>query len=401
MNVDTTANNVTWFSSAQSSMPSINSTDPSGIIKILDACLVNGGIERSVLTVTINDNDVTLDFGSGHGFNLYQNIYISGSDDTLINGTHKIISSTNNTATINVVGALINTGVVKAKITPLGYESLFGVSDPLKRAYRSLASSSSKRVLYLDMGYPDSAGYDATMPARRAMVDVCEDMQVLGTQINSYTRIVNNKPTNKNGSLFWYQARSNIKSAAIDSAPVSWVLIGNGNFFYLCISWTRYANHKDRSLKDIYAFGEFVGLNPQLDATMLMASNNNDDATTTLIGELGSQFASLGLSTYVFIVIDGAFSKRNVIAVSGATLSSGVSPSPYPSSAGNFLITLPLKLTDSANSAVGLMPSLLFIEHNMAGNNDGQVIDGCLIVRTQEKSSNGPLPANVGFYVGV
>lgn len=400
MIINSTPSNVKWFSSSQSSMPTINSTDENGIIKILDACLINGGIERSVLSVTIDGNNVTLDFGSGHGFNLYQIIYISGADDALINGNHKVIDMTNNTATIEVVGALVDTGVIKAKISPLGYESIFGTTDPLKRAYRSLASSSAKRVLYLDMSYPDEAGYHATSPARRAMVDICEDMQELGVQINSYTSVINNKPTNKNGALFWYQARATSKTTAINSFIVPWVVIGNGDFFYLCIGFSSYSSYIISGIKETYGFGEYIALDKAVDATFLIAPNSNDDIATNYYSGFGAQFGT-ALDNQVFIGSDSGFNKNMIGVVGDISGYSGATGGSYPSPSGNFLFTLPLKVLDSTKSIIGFMPAYLFIEHQMLGANDGQVIDGCLISRAQKSNINAPSPANVGFYVGV
>lgn len=400
MIINSTPSNVTWFSSAQSSMPTINSMDENGIIKILDACLVNGGVERSVLSVTIDGNNVTLDFGSGHGFNLYQIIYISGADDALINGNHKVIDMTNNTATIEVVGALVDTGVIKANIAPLGYESIFGTTDPLKRAYRSLATSSAKRVLYLDMSYPNGAGYASTSPARRAMVDVCEDMQTLGVQINSYTSAINNKPTNKNGSLFWHQARDSSKALSIGSFVVPWLVVGNGDFFYLCIGFSSRSSYINSGIKETYGFGEYIALDKTTDATFLIAANSNDDVSSSYYSEFGGNFGSTTYN-YVFSSVDGAFSKSMIAFASDYSGYSGGSGGAYPSPSGNFLFTLPLKILDTARSIIGFMPAYLFIEHQMLGNSDGQVIDGCLISRVQRISLSSPQPANVGFYVGV
>lgn len=401
MIVSSTPSNVSWFSSSQSGMPSIYGQDPSGILKILDACLVQGGADRNVLTTVIIDNEVTLNFGSGHDLNLYQNILITGADDSSINGIHKIISITNNSVTINVIGALIDTGAIKARIAPLGYQSIFGMSDPLKRAYRSLSSTSNKRVLYLDMGYPVNAGYDATNPARRAMVSMCEDMQTLGVQINSFTDGYNNT-TYKNGRLFWYQARSNVRANAIDNSPVSWVVIGNGDFFYLCIAWSQYSGHKNQNLKDVYGFGEYIGLgsaNP--DTTFLMSNDNIDDSSTAYTGEQGAYFSSTSSSSFsAYIISDGGVAKRSIIVLNGSGGYSGQSSGTYPSSAGDFLFTHTTKVLDANKSIIGFIPSLLFIEHDMLGGYDSQVIDGCLIVRTNKTASTTVSPANLGFYVG-
>lgn len=403
MIINSTPSNVTWFSSAQSGMPKINHKDPDGIIKILDACLVKGGIEKNVLTATISDNNVILDFGVGHGFNLYQNIYITGADDSLLNGTHKVVSSTNNTATIAVVGALVGSGAIKARIAPLGYESIFGVTDPLKRAYRSLASSSSKQVLYLDMGYPASAGYNSTSPARRAMISVCEDMQQIGVQINSYTDLINDNPANPNGSLFWYQSRGATKTTAIDSGEVPWKVIGNGDFFYLCVNWSRW--FRGMNVHDVYGFGEYVSIGDVSNRTFVSAINsNNDNDDLAHEGRLGSRMSGDSASNYVLSSSGGSFAKQPLCIISGVTsqpIVSGLTGATYPSSSGNLLFTHAPKILGVDRSIIGFSPSMQFIDHTTRGDFDGQVIDGVLMVRVKSEPSTAASFSNVGFYVGV
>lgn len=405
MIISSASSNVTWFSSAQVGMPSIDATDPNGLIKVLDACLVMGGINKDVLSVNILDNDVLLNFGSGHGFNLYQNIYISGGDDPLINGTHKVVALTNNTATVKIVGVLATTGAIKAKAAPLGYESIFGNSNSLKRAYRSLADTSSKNVLYLDMGYPDSAGYHSTSPARRAMVDVCSDMQELGIQIGSYTSITNNKPTNKNGSLFWYQSRDSAKATAITSTNVPWTLVGNGDFFYLCVAWSHLSTHKNQNLRDIYGFGDYIGLSESTADTMFLAAiTNTDDNAAINTGNLGSQMDTGSTSNH-FLINQSAGLKKSPLSITSsspaATMFSGTLSAPYPSSAGSYLFTHIPKVLGSDNGVIGFAPSLFFIDHAINGVMSDEVVDGVLMVRVQRDLSTFARGANVGFYVGV
>lgn len=402
MIINSTPSNVTWFSSAQSSMPAINAKDPDGIIKVLDACLVQGGIDKSVLTATIVDNTVVLDFGVGHGFNLYQNIYITGADDNLLNGTHKVVSATNNTATIAIVGVLSGSGAIKAKIAPLGYESIFGKTDPLKRAYRSLAQSSSKRVLYLDMGYPVPSNYSSTSPARRAMVSVCEDMQEIGVQINSYTDLINDNPAEPNGSLFWYQSRVATRAESVPSRPVAWKLVGNGDFFYLCVSWSNWFGGEIRH--DVFGFGEYVSLGGSNDRTFVSAIINNNDTTSELYeGSLGSKMSGDATSNYVLTSIDGVFGKHPMCVISGLTpqpIISGLTGAVYPSPSGSFLFTHTPKIL-SNGGIVGFMPSMQFIDHSMNGGFDNEVIDGVLIVRVNSEAKKTGSKSNIGFYVGV
>lgn len=404
MIINPMATNATWFSSSQIGAPSVNTTDPSGLLKILDACLVTGWGEKSILSASIDGDLVTFNFGSGHGFNVFQKITITGADDPLLNGTHKTVSTTNNTATVRVIGALSSSGAIKIKIAPLGYESIFGTTDPLRRAYRSLSPSSNKRVLYLDMGYPASAGYAATTPSRRAMVSVCEDMTVLGEQINSLTDVINNKPTNKNGALFWHQSRNSTKDSDISSQALNWKVIGNGDFFYIAITSSLYFGTASFR-HDIFGFGEYVALDQSQPDRVFISANYsaNDNSTSAYSTQLVGKFGTGSASAYTF-ALDEAGLAKNIISPfnSGDAIymTSGLAGAPYPSAYGNFLFTSVLKVLGSDGGVKGFMPSYVTIDHHMAGQFDGIVVDGVLIVRVPSDDSVGAKLANVGFYVG-
>lgn len=402
MIINANASDVTWISSSQTDAPVLDATDPSGLLKVLDFCLLNGGAVKSVSSTVINENEVTFTFSSGHNLSLYQMVVVSGADAPQINGKHKIIASTATTITIVAVGALVDTGTITVKLASLGYESIFDTTDLTKRAYRSLSPTSSKKVLYLDMSYPDASNYHATLPARRAMVSVCEDMQSLGVQINSLTSAINNKPTNKNGKLFWYQARSNSRTSAIDSYPLPWVVIGNGDFFYIAIAWSCYSSHKTLATKDVYGFGEYVSLDAAVSTSsvFLMASENTDDNSTAYPGDLGATFSSSSTTTGAFISSNGYFGRRPIVALNGSSATSGYSSGPYPSAIGDYLFTAVLKIIDDSKGIIGFIPNYLFIEHSMDGNNDGSIIDGCYIVKVNRSSSTSVYLSNVGFYVG-
>lgn len=403
MIINANASDVTWISSSQTDAPVLESTEPNGLLKILDFCLLSGGAVKSVSSVAINENEVTFTFSSGHNLSLHQIVDVSGADAPQINGKHKIIASTVTTITIVAVGALISTGTITVKLASLGYESIFGTTDPTKRAYRSLSPTSSKKVLYLDMSYPDSAKYHATSPARRAMVSVCEDMQSLGVQINSLTSLINNKPSNKNGRLFWYQCRDRHSSLELERYAIPWVVIGNGDFFYIAIAWSSYNSNKSYAVKDVYGFGDYVSLDSSVSSSsvFLMASDNADDNSTIYPGDLGATFSSITSSaTGAFINSNGVFDRRSIIVLNGVTAYSGYGSGPYPSSIGDFLFTSVLKIIDDNDSIIGFMPNYLFIEHSMGGDHDGSIIDGCYIVKASRSQGSSPSTANVAFYVG-
>lgn len=248
----------TWMHSGQTGAPQVTAAKGSEgqFLRMLDATLINGFNEQSVSSVSVSGSRVTLNFGLGHGFIARQRVTVSGATDPLLNGNHAVIAVTAEAVVLNISGVTVTTGAIKAKVSPLGFESIFGSTDPLKRAYRSKNLSSTRTVLYLDMSLPVGHGYSATSPVQRAMVTLCGDMTTLGVPINSHTDIINDYAKNVNGSLFWHVGRNDLKNAAVnDTSNRSWVIVGNGDIFYLFMRWQTY-DPLDTLARDFYAFGD-------------------------------------------------------------------------------------------------------------------------------------------------
>lgn len=251
---------ITWMHSGQVGAPQMNGAAGSNgqMLQVLDACLINGFGSQTPISITKTATSVTLTFGVSHGYVERQLLLIAGATDAILNGSHRITAKTENSVTIDAIGVAVTTGTITTKIAPLGFESIFGSTDPLKRAYRSQNTQTTQTVLYLDMTIPASSGYHATNPLKRAMVSICEDMTTLGTQINSYTDAKNNFATNPNGSMFWYQARSDLKASAVTTGTnLSWVVFGNSNYFYFLPAWQTYDLTATRLLqRDLFGFGD-------------------------------------------------------------------------------------------------------------------------------------------------
>lgn len=247
----------TWMHSGQVGAPQVTASKGSEgeLLQMLDATLVSGFNQQTAASVSIDGSRVSLGFGTNHGFIARQRVTISGSDDPLLNGNHAVVEITLQTIVLNISGVTITTGIVKAKIAPLGFESIFGSTDPLKRAYRSKDLTSTRTVLYLDMALRTGHGY-ASSPVQRAMVTLCGDMTTLGVPINSHTDIINNYAKNANGTLMWHVGRNEEKRLAVnDASSRNWVIIGNGKIFYLFLSWqTTYPTLTN--FRDFYAFGD-------------------------------------------------------------------------------------------------------------------------------------------------
>lgn len=383
----------TWMHSGQlgaTVLDALASTPNGQMLKMLDACLVDGFNIQTVASVTINGSDVVLTFGLPHGYALKQKITVSGSDDPLLNGSHRIISLTTDTVTLKISGVTNTAGIVKTKVSPLGFESVIGNSKPLIRGYRSKDPTSTKTVLHLDMSYPTGAGYSATNPARRAMVTACIGVDEAGAPIGDYFAAIHNKPTNPNGSLFWHESRGYSKTRPVDEAtPLSWVIVGNGKYFYFFNAW--YA--KDKQLRDFYAFGDMdkINANDQHNCILKAGESPDDGAASNYFSFSGALMSgySDSLRTGYFI---GNYS-GSAGAVGTTFGFAGLEPLPSRSSGANTFggyqaispVTESLMLAPAyACTSAGLrarMPRLMGLPFNTDSRSlDLAIIDDVLFV---------------------
>lgn len=346
----------TWMHSGQIGAPQMSGASGSNgqMLQVLDACLIDGFNPQTVTVVTKTATNVTLTFGVSHGYELLQIIEVSGATDAALNGQHRVTAKTATTVTIDAVGVAVTTGTITAKVAPLGWESIFGSADPLRRAYRSLDTSSTQTVLYLDMNLPTGHGYNAANPAKRAMVSVCEDMTSLGVQINSYTESENDYATNPNGVFFWYQARGGTKITAVNEASNrSWVVVGDGKTLYFLPEWSTYRYTATSKYRDLYIFGDVKSLGGASDNhnCLWVGSNTPDDNATLNMATTGSDIggSSMDVNPIGFFIKrhDGVGLKQNMMMTTNGlstSFSSGrvVGAIPTPNPASSSLVCFPI-----------------------------------------------------------
>ncbi len=378
----------TWMNSKQLGAPQMNGAPNSEgqLLQILDACLIDGFNIQTVTSVAKTASTVTLNFGVSHGYVDRQKVTVSGANDPILNGDHRIVSLTSNSITLAVEGVSVTTGAIKTKITPLGFETIFSNSDPLKRAYRSKNMQGTRTVLYLDMALPANNGYHATNPAKRAMVSMCEDMTVLGQQLNSYTDVKNNYDSNPNGSLFWYQSRGLDRNSSVTSSSNgSWVIFGNGDYFYFMpvIGNTITSNG---FLRDMYSFGDIESLAGASDRynCMWQGTYLPNDNGRIIYSSNGSKYGGLptNSSHYTGFFIRDKSGTGDLVAMlptadGGITQYSsgytGFISTPNPTSGS--LIGFPL-FAKTDNDLRGYMPRILAIINNLANGNSVSDVNG-------------------------
>lgn len=388
-------NRVTWMHSKQLGAPQMNGAKNAEgqMLQVLDACLIDGFNSQTVTAVSIAGNLATFTYGTAHGYELRQILSVLGADDPQMNGRHTITAKTDTSLTISlgdVVGAVTTTGTITTKIAPLGFESIFGSVNPLQRAYRSLNPLGTRTVLYLDMSYPASHGYNAANPAKRAMVDMCEDMTEVGVQINSYTTTYNKKPTNRNGQLFWYQKRTYKKSIAVnDDRNSNWVIVGNSDYFFMFQTWFTYGDSIDyvpEFTRDICFFGDtvsFAGSTDKMNCAWIGQVAKNDvpsgdaifhSSSGARVGGyidtlfpygffIGKANNAVGLDPFILSTSD-----NNSIQLSGHS-SDEIMNYPLSSEYGYLGQSLFMMTTQCWR---GLIPCLQFIPQNLGRGNAGK-----------------------------
>lgn len=329
------------------------------LLTMLDACLIDGFNEQ----IAMHYADGVLTYGGLHGY--IKNQYITIKDG--MGENHYKIKEVSDTQVILFDKPDLN-GEVRTKITPLGWESIFGNADPLRRAYRSKSDRSDKTVLFLDMAYPEKHGYHATKPARRAMVTLCEDMMELGVPINDYTASINNKSAHPNGSLFWHQKREYSKTTAINTQPVAWRVVGNDEFFYLLIA--PYVGY------DLFAFGNFAQFSRPILGCLCAFNNNDNNGRYVYNGANGG--GDKGVA-----IINGIAS---MIGLGNNHLPAGQqeSGSPINPSYAGELVALPMYVTTNPTSTgvatlVAYLPNLFFLPYNMISH-QGQWFDNTYVM---------------------
>ena len=400
-----------WFSSTQlgaEQMTGIKNSEGQ-FLTVLDSVLITGYNTQAVASITNTATNVKLTYAAAHGYSLGQLVLVAGATDANLNGRHRVIAKTELTITIDAIDVAVLTGTITTNVAPLGWQSIFGSTTPLKRAYRSLKPTSTKSILFLDMSYPTGHGYNSTNPAKRVMVDVCENMTVLGTQINSYTSVYNNRPTIRNGKMFWYQCRDITKTTAVTAGEQrNWVIVGNDTCFFIFNDWRTAVNPLPQ--RDTYFFGDMLDLSGAAsirNCGWIGTINSNDTtdlyAATTggyIGGDPSDSTAAKGLMMKqadgsgtvgpLTLSADGLFS----LASSGAQ---GETTN-VPNASTQALVGFPTYVLTSQGLRAKI-PSLLSIPQNMGARQldfDKQVFDNTLIVGVEANYSLGFLGLDLG-----
>lgn len=407
-------NKVTWMHSGQVGAPQANGLAGSNgqLLQILDAALINGFNPQTATNASATGDSITLTFGTSHGYVERQVITISGASDENLNGEHTITAITSSNAlSIKNKGITALTGTITTKVAPLGWDSIFGSTNSLKRAYRSKNPLTTQTVLYLDMTIPTNSGYHATNPTQRASVSMCEDMTELGVQINSYTDSTNNFAANPNGVLMWYQNRGYDKNEAVStSVNASWVIVGNGDYFYFIFEWQMWNGLRGHKQRDFYMFGDTPSLAGEADAYSCAwagITNINDNGINYFPKNANRYGDAIGnkKAGYFISSADGVGGLQEWGLATSAPVSAfsgtqALIANPNPTT--NSMVFAPSYAIMSGGNMRAVVDRLLFVPHNISTQKntlDLSISNGVLLVSVRSAAiiSNINSSDPVGF----
>lgn len=225
------------------------------MINVLDACLIDGIQIGVVSSLTALGNTVTVTFGAAHNLMQYQVIKIAGAAQAEFNGEHRILTIPNSSSLTFELATAPSvptaTGAISASLPPLGWEKPFSSSNPNgggKAAYRSLSLLLPSRPFLRVVDELDPA-YTATY-AKYAKVGIVEDMTDIDTMLGGQAPFDAALPNKNwvgtgsgtsaiNGWAKWFYATGGaetskaLKTIIPSNGARSWVLVGNGDTFYV------------------------------------------------------------------------------------------------------------------------------------------------------------------------
>ncbi|MCL9828363.1 hypothetical protein M0F08_24595, partial [Ralstonia solanacearum] len=138
-----------FFQSNQTGAPQL-SGQRGTLIAVLNACLCNGFNLRTLTAITRDGTVATATADAGHGFREDDIVLIAGANEAAYNGEHRIRKVSTNAFQFDVAAdaATPATGIITAKIAPLGWDMLFSGED--KAVYRSRDVTSNRLFLRID-----------------------------------------------------------------------------------------------------------------------------------------------------------------------------------------------------------------------------------------------------------
>lgn len=275
------------------------------MIRLLDACLVNGVTLPSVTSASIDEQgDVHLTLFAPHKALLLQVVELTDFEPLSLNQKYRIKGVPSPTQLIlkpqNVIAETAVTTKGTGKLASLGYDIIFRDNNDVKRVYRAKNPTSQHPFIRVDesLTSPDGAsGVYNSAYAKYAMVGLLEHMDhiddfnnpdVLQLPFDANNPAKNWKIAGAGtavvrgwGRWYWFRGipgptNSVSDSAALVPANRSFTLAGDSNaFWFLPCSTTNGNNHS------LYGAGLLLNTAQRLTAPWFLSSSISERAAST------------------------------------------------------------------------------------------------------------------------
>ena len=309
-------------------------------IGMFDACLVNGFGLVTASSVVVENNICTMTFPSGHSFSQYVVAEVAGATPSALNGQHRIISTTTNTASFEITLAnQTASGTITAKVAAAGWEKAFSTTNI--GVYRSPKVSSTRLFFRVE---------DASANSYTYRVDGYENM----TDTNTGTGLF--RPTH-----FHFQ------KTVSTSGTRKWFIVANSSMVYV--------GHLSQGNSDGgYAVGCFGDIRSRKTNDAYRGYIRGNFSTNTYDGGSvsSSVFYAHPAGTTGSYARDwtGIGSQRTgQFAETASTSGSepGRTGAPYPNGPDHGLLLRPLIACESDRTVRGWAPGLYVAEQNLQG----------------------------------
>lgn len=286
--VDTT---VKFFTSGMLGAPVLRSQAGS-MIALLDACLKDGFGIQTATSLVVASSVATLTFPSAHAAAVDQVILVAGASVAALNGEQKVTAISGNTVSFATAAANgTATGVITAKMAPLGYNKPFSGTN--LAVYKSANAQANGQYLRIDdtgANFARAVGY--------------ETMTGISTGTGLFP-----SATALAGGMYW----DKMYYAVDISLAIPWVLVGDGRYFALFINWMP---SQPTYLSPVFcAFGDPINL-----------GRASDPYTTMISGRTGANDTP-ALRAYLVGGTSPTFHFQNRDYTAGTvSIAAGVSP---------------------------------------------------------------------------
>lgn len=308
-------------------------------IAMFDACLVDGWGVTTVTALEIASGVATMTFASGHPFQQYVVAEIAGAALPVLNGQHRIISVSTNSASFEFDAPdQVVAGAITAKVAAAGWEKVFSATGV--GVYRSPKPSSTRLFFRVE---------DASANSYTYRVDGYENM----TDANTGTGFF--RPTN-----FHFQ------KTASTSSTRKWFIVANSSMVYVGHHYSEtqggyavgcFGDIRSRKSNDVYRGFIRGNFSSNTSAGHGVAASVFDASPIGATGAYARDWTGIGGQK------DGQFAET----ASAGNTSPGYTGAPYPNGPDYSLLLRPLIACESDRTVRGWAPGLYVAEQNLQG----------------------------------